>query len=425
MARCLLILTLFCLGGCQHEGTSHEVGDALPDRSQTATGSSDYPPLPEGWFNFITDEFSVEPGTEKYYCFSMTLKDDLVIDRLEYYSNPVVHHFLLARTLAPEPDGFAECPVLFRTTWVPLFGTGTRDDAVEIPSGHAHRLKAGDQLMIQLHLLNTSIDTITTEVSIRMRPAADPEAKPVGIYAFGTNNILLPPGQTSSVQNDCEIPNNKTIDIFAFFPHMHQLGRSMELEIRGENEEWEQVFVDDAFNFDEQSIRPTVLQLRSGDLTRTTCTYDNITDETVSFGDSSFDEMCYLVAYTTSQSGLDGCLDLTTPGGNDGTDSPPQDDDSGSPSEDGICGQDPANALGIGLPCTKGGEECGPGTLCSLDQGQTPDGTTGFCLSIGACQSTNDCGGGSAVCCAPAEGGGVINICLPSACKPAGCALKP
>ncbi|MEC8025285.1 MAG: hypothetical protein VX223_15265, partial [Myxococcota bacterium] len=63
MARYLLILTLFWLGGCQYEGNSREVGDAQQDPSQTATGSSDYPPLPEGWFNFITDEFIVEPGT--------------------------------------------------------------------------------------------------------------------------------------------------------------------------------------------------------------------------------------------------------------------------------------------------------------------------------------------------------------------------
>ena len=313
-----------------------------------------------------------------------------------------MHHFLLARTLAPEPDGFAECP-LFRTTWVPLFGTGTKDDSVEIPKGYAHRLKAGDQLMIQLHLLNTDIKPITTSVSIRMRRAEDPDAKPGGIYAFGTNNISLPPAQDSFVQNECKIPADKSIEVFAFFPHMHQMGRSMELEVQNAEGEWETVFSDPEFNFDEQSIISKPLSLSPGDNTRTTCRFTNTTNETIQFGDSSYDEMCYLVTYTTSQAGLDGCLDLSTPddGNTDGGDG--TDGDAISPN-DGDCASVQPNALGIGAPCSKDGGECPSGTLCSLDQGGTPDGTAGFCLSIGACQSSDECGGGEAVCCAPAEG---------------------
>jgi len=150
-------------------------------------------------------------------------------------------------------------------------------------------------------------------------------------------------------------------------------------------------------------------------MTRTTCTFDNVTDEEVKFGDSSLDEMCYLVGFTTTKEGLDGCIDLTTP---DGVDDP-----TGPPPE-GVCGEDPPNDLGIGEECTKDGNECPEGTFCSSDQGNTPDDAPGFCLNVGECQTTADCGGGSAVCCAPAEGGGFINICLPASCRPASCALK-
>lgn len=400
-------------------------GDRQVDIINSSPHSDAPPPVPVGWFNFQTDEFTVPPGTEKYYCFSQTLEEDLVIDRLEYYSQPVVHHFLLARTLAPEPDGFAECPVLFRTTWVPLFGTGTQDDAVQIPDGYAHRLKAGDQLMIQLHLLNTDIEAITTDVSIRMRPASDQNAQPVGIYAFGTNNIELPPNTETTIRNECKIPEGKTIDVFAFFPHMHQMGREMELEIQTHDSIWKSVFLDNSFNFDQQAIVPQSLRLLPGDLTRTSCRYTNTTAETVLFGDSSRDEMCYLVTYTTSQSGLDGCLDLTTPEVSNEDAVRVTDNETDQTARDSACDQSQANSLGIGTACTEGGDECPAGTLCSLDQGGTPDGTYGFCLSIGACQSSPDCGGGNAVCCAPAEGGGVINICLPGACRPDNCVPIP
>ncbi|MGE0326967.1 MAG: hypothetical protein AB7S68_31880, partial [Polyangiaceae bacterium] len=132
----------------------------------------------------------------------------------------------------------------------------------------------------------------------------------------------------------------------------------------------------------------------------------------IGFGESSNDEMCFLVGFAKNRTSLDGCL--TFGGGGDLDGGVPPDPDAG------VCGEQQENSSGIGRACSKGGGECASGQVCSSDQGQTPDGSPGFCLKIG-CSATADCGGGGATCCAPAEGGGVIKICVPEACRPADC----
>ena len=164
----------------------------------------------------------------------------------------------------------------------------------------------------------------------------------------------------------------------------------------------------DPYLFDAQFIEAKPIVARKGKNTKVTCSYDNTTDRTVGFGESSNDEMCYLVGYVRGKEGAFGC----TP--------PPVQGDGGMPT---AC-MPRANAAGVGAPCTQGGNECKEGLTCSLDQAPSSDGAPGFCLRVGGCTTSADCGGGDATCCAPAEAGGAINICIPESCRPATCAVK-
>jgi hypothetical protein len=149
---------------------------------------------------------------------------------------------------------------------------------------------------------------------------------------------------------------------------------------------------------------------------RTTCTYNNPSNAAVTFGESTKDEMCYLVSFVTGGGApLSGCVNQMPPDMGDGGIP-----DGGWPAnpDAGTCGSQTANAKGIGAPCTKGGNECATGLTCTLDQGSSPP---GFCLEIGGCKTTADCGGGGVTCCAPAQGGGLIDICIPEACRPSNC----
>src|SRR6266511_2381136 len=102
---------------------------------------------------------------------------------------------------------------------------------------------------------------------------------------------------------------------------------------------------------------------------------------------------------------------------------PPSDSDGGSDAAPPNACKPTENAMGVGAPCTKGGNECKTGLSCSADQAQSSGTGPGFCLKIGRCTTNADCGGGDATCCAPAEGGGAIKICIPESCRPSTCAV--
>jgi hypothetical protein len=301
---------------------------------------------------------------------------------------------------------------LIKFTWAPLFGTGKSTAQLETPAGSAYSLKKGDQVLFQMHLLNTSSDDVTGRGKLRLRPSSLTSPTSVGIYAFVTGVFSLPPQQKTDVTNECAPDHD--VDIFALLPHMHQLGKQITFEVGTSAADAKPVFTTDGWTFDSQYIAAQPIHLAKGAYTRTTCSYDNTRATTVGFGESSNDEMCYLVGFSVgSGTQVDGCVKMPDDKADGGT---------GPSADAGVCGMTAPNPKGIGKPCTKGGGECAAGQTCSLDNDPTPP---GFCLSIGGCQTTADCGGGDATCCSPKQGGGFINICVPEACRPSDCAPKP
>jgi hypothetical protein len=370
------------------------------------TDATQAPPS-ETFFTITTDELVVASGAEKYLCFAQTLDRDLVVDRFVFTKTEAVHHLLLAKNTIPEADGLSECDVLFRNSWIPLFGAGNGDATLEAPAGNGHVIPKGTQLLVQLHMLNASSAEVRTPVSVQLREAASPDVQRVGIYAFGTNDISLAPKQPGEVSNDCTV--EKDLDVFAWWPHMHELGTSLTLAIGPDEASLQEVYRVDPWDFDDQTMVPSPLHIPKGSFSRVTCAYDNPSPDTIGFGESSNDEMCFLMTFASdAQEELDGCVYLVP----SGEEPVPPDPAAGT------CGEQQANALGIGATCTKGGGECADGLSCSMDQGSE---APGFCLKVGGCEVTADCGGDWATCCAPKEAGGLLNICIPEACRPADC----
>jgi hypothetical protein len=255
-----------------------------------------------------SDDYTLQPGDERYYCYTMTLPTDRetagIAFRPEYGAG--THHIFFGYTLSPEPDGFSECNVLLRETWIPLFvgGQGTTD--LELPAGAANLLPAGTQLLLQIHLQNPTSDPITAHTAVQMdvtTPTDDLIA--AGIFGFDDRRVAIPPHSTGAQQVLTCTPGHQ-MEVFAVLGHMHQYGQRIEI-FRGMPDTGEMLF-DELFTFRDQPTVPMHFTVTPSDTISVRCTYDNPNDTAVNYGESSLDEMCVGVFYYTTSAGLDGCI---------------------------------------------------------------------------------------------------------------------
>jgi hypothetical protein len=269
-------------------------GDSTPEPSTsnpTAFGEAGLR-WEDGTLTFRTEPFSVSPGEESYLCWAVTVEEDLKVGAFDFAGAPVVHHFMLSQTVAPEPDGWSVCEDLLKPTWRPIFTAGAGANALKLPGGVAHDIKAGTQLVVQLHLVNTGVEKVTDVAEIEMGVTADAQTEAVQIGGFGSFQISLPPAQKSSIVSECTLPT--TSRLVALMPHMHQMGTSMTLELGTSKDDLQVIYARDPWDFDQQTIDTLDTTLEGGRFARLTCNYDNPTDRTITYGESSFDEMCFL-----------------------------------------------------------------------------------------------------------------------------------
>jgi hypothetical protein len=392
--------------GCGSSEKDTEPGTGDPGASSSGIEVSDEQAV------FRTDEITVEAGAERFVCFAADVPEDLVIDGYRHEAQSQVHHVIFSRAMAPEPDGLAECDVLFRNSWEPLFPTGAGASEIEFPDGVGHKLTAGEQLVLQLHLLNAAAEAVTDRVEIVMHRSHAADPRPVGTYVFGTLNVMLPPAQQSQIRGVCEL--EEKVELIAAFPHMHLLGQSLRFETGPSEAALEQVFERNPYDFDDQALTPIELTLDVGDFARVTCDYDNPYQQPITFGESTTNEMCFFVGLATDREGVSSCMF----GGGDVGDPVPVDPAAGA------CGEHTPSADGVGRACVTS-DDCEPGDLCTTEYVDGP----GICFRIG-CSGDADCGGtgsggGMITCCSPAQAGGAVNVCVPEACRMPSCVPLP
>lgn len=253
-------------------------------------------PTEPAWEPLITADWELAPGDERYFCQRVTLTEDVYFSAIRAINPPGTHHTALTAEpgAARAPDGLSEC----RSALSPqgIFGSGPGTDPVFYPDGVGLKLRAGQQLLLNLHVFNASAEilrgTSGTEI---VRTTPDTIEHVAESVLAGPARLNLPAGEETTVTGTCTMTRDTTL--FAVQPHMHQLG----IHMRGVAEssiEGTKVLHDGDFDFEQQlvyAIEP--VQMRAGDKVSVACTFDNTTQAPVSLGESSNAEMCFLVLH--------------------------------------------------------------------------------------------------------------------------------
>lgn len=278
-------------------------GLSCSSSSSTSSSSSDGGASPVDALHMASSAYTLQPGDEKYYCYATTLAEDMVFNGFAPTYGKGTHHILLAQAIAAEPEGFSECNVLFRNTWVPLFLGGKGTTPVQFPEGSGYKVPKGTQVVLQLHLQNPGTEAITDTTAVDMQKiAAGVSFTPAGIFGMDDRVIDIAPNE-SGYTTEMTCQTQKALNVFSTFAHMHKHGQHITVT-RNESD----VVYDSGWNFDYQSTVAKTMTVAPTDQVKLKCTYDNPTSKGVKYGESSDDEMCAFVFYYTPFDALDGCI---------------------------------------------------------------------------------------------------------------------
>jgi hypothetical protein len=107
--------------------------------------------------------------------------------------------------------------------------------------------------------------------------------------------INIPPHATNvDVTANCAVSMTQPVTLLSASPHAHKLANHMKFTVQSSGG-GAVVMHDAPFDFNEQGTFPLdkPIELKAGDTVTTTCTFSNPGNTTVTFGESTEDEMCF------------------------------------------------------------------------------------------------------------------------------------
>lgn len=278
----------------------------LPDGKQILD-----PPPPANGQQLTSERFTLAAGEEKYFCYTFRSPADGVraITEITPIATGVVHHEVIFQTLVDEPEGFFECPILQKASWQPIWAGGAGARGLKLPTGVAFKLPANTQYMVQYHLLNTGASEVTSRAAFNLTYAEDPSTQdPAGLFALGSFNFEIPANNNKyELSVKCNSP--KEMKVFAAFPHLHQFGTRVTFEMGASEAGATKAYEIAPWRFGDQPMDPVDFTVHPGDFMRATCEWNNDTPRPITYGESSNDEMCFMILFYHPFDNLDGCLD--------------------------------------------------------------------------------------------------------------------
>jgi hypothetical protein len=282
------------------------------------SGMADAYVPPAGYTKLIGRTWTLQPGaTDIYKCVRVTIPQDMYITAFEAQAPLGTHHTVLSIAGAngtSGPDGEQDCAVQTLGMQM-LYASGVGTSPLEFPANVGLKIAAGTQIHLNLHLYNAGDSALSGESAIwvKSQPTAPPMlAEMVFAGKFLFSIAGTPQGQQPMEQKvigGCTV--NNPFSLFAVWPHMHKIATHQKVEVIRNSAST--VLHDAPFNFYEQNyhLQNPIYQVQTGDQIRVTCSYLNPSTASVTFGDSSDQEMCFsgLYRYPAMNSGLFQCTD--------------------------------------------------------------------------------------------------------------------
>jgi hypothetical protein len=252
------------------------------------------------------DPFELEVGETSYKCWAFTVPPGAAgVAEHAFRFEPLIdntlhnHHMLLFRNRGDrKPDGQPFDCGGFPLDWDMVAGWAPGRVTDELPPGVGVPAAAGDQFVLQVHYDRVTTGGELDQSGVRVVLSADTDYIEAGMLWSGVAWNAPLNGASVSRTGVCRV--RTPFNIFTVFPHMHQLGSAISLELRrAGTSDWIKLVDIVGWSFADQpniAIPPEHQALAVGDELRTSCTW-NTQGRRVNFGEASSDEMCFNFVY--------------------------------------------------------------------------------------------------------------------------------
>jgi hypothetical protein len=224
----------------------------------------------------------------------------------------VLHHWLMFTQSAPTAAGTVSTNVTGTTLFEGaelIAGWAIGGCSTTYPDDVGVALPDSGTLMIQWHHFNSTgtPQQDGSKVQVCTVPAGS-RAHIAGLTFLGTEAIVIPPGKADAT-GTCQNSSGGPITIIGLTPHMHKIGINMRSVVDKAGGGSLEIF-NKPFVFDQQinyMLDPPYV-LQPGDSITSTCTFQNNSDATVGFGQSTTQEMCYQFALSYPYGALNNAV---------------------------------------------------------------------------------------------------------------------
>jgi hypothetical protein len=237
--------------------------------------------------------------SDEYVCYGIdittTEKRQAIAIAPRIQNKRVVHHLDLFQ--APEAFGREPraCTPFTSSSWRMIYAWAPGGQNLVLPSEAGFPLEGTTHYVVQVHYANVAHLADQTDASgVDVCTTSDLRPNDADVVAFGTDHFTVPPRSLYDLTCDASLPAGADdIHVFAVMPHMHNIGRSLVNTLLPAGGGAMDLGAQRNWNVNNQSWFPVHATVRPGDVVSTRCTWTNNGADSVSFGDTAADEMCY------------------------------------------------------------------------------------------------------------------------------------
>ncbi len=333
IAPLAVILSVCACGSTDAETTASTTGGTTTGGTTSSGGGTGGggggPSTPS--FTVTFDPVAIAPGTEKTQCVVKRLGNDtdIKVGRIHNLLEQGSHHLIVYRTSDTEEkltpydcQPFAD--TLDPSKGSPLMITQKHEETLELPPGVAFSIAAGTMVRLEMHYINTT--TAETQVSATSTfitiPDADFQNEADFLFIGNPDISIAPMSQFTLGPTYIALPGQLDgSNFFGITGHTHQWGTNVTVAVAGSASGPDTSVYDvPGWLWSEPATvyQDPPFQIPQGGGFHFTCSYNNVSANTVGFGESANDEMCFFWAYYYPSKGAMVCAHTDqVPGGYD------------------------------------------------------------------------------------------------------------